>query len=1379
MPSKSVLLLLFVAVHLPQAYSQGIPTLSRTPSDDFTQSTTMTFRITGSSSDSRYDQYQCAIDTGVATSQCASGVDTHNGLREGAHSYTAQYYSTNLTRLGPAVTTSWTVDRTPPSLQFTNTDSGLQGKKLQSSSLIVGYRVNSNENMGTYVCTLEILSGGVSGKSISSCASFNGKTSGTVSLSNLAVDGADIQYRLNVTGTDLAKNVAKITATFNIDRLLPDITMPILGAPSLPVRYTQANAATFTFESQEAGVTFTCRLNTGATTPCDGTISNPQTYGSLSSPQPEGDYKFTMAATDSAGNKQTRFGVKNGNIVVSSIDFIWTVDRSPPNVPDITIQPVNPSSDPNPRFTFSPPVPEIGGVTFLCEIKRPKSSFASFPCTSDTSVASPSSPVPGAINNQLDSGPYTLRVQMRDGAGNVGKFRTSDWLLDRLAPRTFMATNFVTPPTTLTKSPDKTFRFRATDMYIVRTNTTTNEFTTPVYDPCLSPFCTFECHIDSEAWSSCRSPISVTEVVDDDKRETHRFYARAVDQAGNRGNTISFTWEIDRVDVTLIWVQTPDPIDNHTSEIFVWRTTEDIVKEPSTFSCWVDVRTPVPCGLTPDSNGYYNYTATGLTHGQHDFFVVATDYVGNVGNQFKFSWTTDLIIPSVFHSQNWGPPIYTNNPEVKFTFTTEQKAVLWCRLDSGNMTVFPWERCPVRRSQLVGEETTYVYKSLADGKYTFLVRSIDEGGNISPNFLYKFTVDTAGPNVTFTQKPDRFTNKLTATFVANSSAYKSQYECQYVSDRYVDIKNTWLDCSVRPFYATIQDNWGAIKVTVEQFKTVAGQTIQYIDKPHVMKVRATDRAGNTGADESWTWEIDLVPPNLLFNSTENDILNKISRPTALRWINSRTFSLTYFAKDSTYTCLLQKYDIKSKIFLNVSTMPCSPSYVFGNISGLHRVIVRAYDFFKNTDNGSTNNPGYVIGFVGNGPFSKIVLTPPPRANSLVSNFTINIPFPGAGANCSLRRREASASTERWWICVKPDLTQNTYDIFGDKAISFDASKYAATIGGKYDGEYSFKYYVFDQWGNTSPEVRHFWSIDIEDPGTAVQYSTPEYTSDINDVRFFYFSDENPIQRFMCRLDRVYLYQDVLNKYSCPNIADSSSHCPFTTCPTSGFQGNISYPSLDDGVYEFSVYAVDLANNEDKTPVVHRFTLDREKPTLKFVDIFPGINASMNENVTIAFSGDLGGQFYCRISERYGKQNPSPDFIPCQSPYTFTPGPQGEREPGPFIAEVRVIDRAGNQFQDKFIVDLKNTRTFSEAQAEFYRQTDLNPPEDCANHDTIIAAVAIAGFAIFAILVVVFPLVILSKMDSGSPSSFDTKRRKQESSVTEGAFSRRPLEDDYD
>ena len=56
------------------------------------------------------------------------------------------------------------------------------------------------------------------------------------------------------------------------------------------------------------------------------------------------------------------------------------------------------------------------------------------------------------------------------------------------------------------------------------------------------------------------------------------------------------------------------------------------------------------------------------------------------------------------------------------------------------MTVFPWERCSVRRSLAPGESDTYVYANLIDRQYTFYARAIDEGGNISPEVFYVFTI---------------------------------------------------------------------------------------------------------------------------------------------------------------------------------------------------------------------------------------------------------------------------------------------------------------------------------------------------------------------------------------------------------------------------------------------------------------------------------------------------------------------------------------------------------------------------------------------------------------------------------------------------------------
>ena len=117
--------------------------------------------------------------------------------------------------------------------------------------------------------------------------------------------------------------------------------------------------------------------------------------------------------------------------------------------------------------------------------------------------------------------------------------------------------------------------------------------------------------------------------------------------------------------------------------------------------------------------------------------------------------------------------------------------------------------------------------------------------------------------------------------------------------------------------------------------------------------------------------------------------------------------------------------------------------------------------------------------------------------------------------------------------------------------------------------------------------------------------------------------------FQCRLDRVSLYDHVPPSYSCPSIIGSTSHCNFEKCFGAGFQGNMSYSFLEDGTYEFSVKAVDLAGNEDQSPAIVRFTLDTQTDPIKIVEVFPSINVSMNDNVTIAFAGELGSQFFCR------------------------------------------------------------------------------------------------------------------------------------------------------
>ncbi|XP_062519241.1 uncharacterized protein LOC134194330 [Corticium candelabrum] len=1174
-----------------------------------------------------------------------------------------------------------------------------------------------------------------------------------------------------VEATDLALNKGDVSAVFNIDNRQPIVTMPVGGA-LLPDRYTQANQSTFTFQADENNVRFTCKLNSGNPVSCVGI----QTYGNDQNPQAEGDYIFYLTATDEALNSQTQFTVLNADgSKTTRTSYVWTVDRTPPNRPDITFQPQNPSSNSNPRFRFSPPVAEIGGVTYLCQIKRPSSSFTDFPCTDDTVVATSTSVVPGAVNGRLGTGPHTLRVRMKDGAGNVGVFNEFNWIIDLIPPVIYNSSNFASPPDTLTKLPDKNFRFFSSDDYVYQLGVLHNTFETRNRNPCPSQYCSYECNLDGSSWVSCRSPHAVTDVVDKGKREVHTFYVRPVDDAGNRGAATSFTWEIDRIDVTVLWQTRPDVIDNDVAELFVWSTTENYLDEPPTFMCEVDVRGARPCGLNYDRNGQYNFTATGLTHGHHDFYLTPIDYVGNVAPRLKYSWTTDLVPPVIYYTPNWGPPKYTNSRTVKFVFSTETHAELECRLDAGNVTVQDYEKCSVRISTVANEVNTYVYSGLPDDEYTFYARSIDQGGNISPNISYIFTVDTVGPAVSFSAHPNRYTNKLSATFVLNASEILSTFECQYISDRYQGIGSIWLPCSAQPFFAGVINSQGDVQFTVDQFKDQSGNRIIYIDKPHVLKARATDRAGNTGPESSWIWEIDLLPPNLNFSNADNDKNIGITNQN-FRWVNETSIVLDFAALESTYQCHIQQYSVAMKKFFNVTVEDCQPPYLFTNYSGLFRVKVVAFDYFGNTAAVSENGNGYVFGIAGTGPSSQIVSGPANVVNSLSTKFTVNIPFPRAGARCSIRRLDSLV--EKLWQCIPIDQNQQTKEIPGFQEISFDISTYVNAVEGKFDGHYVFKYAVVDFWNNVSPEKRYDWTVDVSPPKTALRGTYPEFTQETN-ITFEFFSDEDTVQRFECKLDKIVFGRNLERRCAAGGKL-TTTPCSYTACDfVYGYQGNTSYSKLTDGFYEFSVRAKDIGNNVDATPATVQFTVDTQPPEVKFLGVFPESKPSIQDSVKIYFQGEIGSQSFCRIAQQFGVTSVDFNYETCQSPYIVKPADPGVQTGGSLVVALRSIDKAGNVYETQETVFQgagEDYPSFSNRLKDHENKTLAHLPQTCPDNDDIFAALAIAGFALFAILAVVFPLVIMSRMSSGSPTKFNRQSQKNDEGVA--AFSKRPLEEDF-
>ncbi|XP_062519177.1 uncharacterized protein LOC134194269 [Corticium candelabrum] len=184
---------IFVDRTLSQVPSVG-PTVTRTPSESFTQAQTFTFSISGKSSDSSYSAYGCQVDN-AGRAPCSVTFEQTQPLSEGQHSFTAFFYNPTTKQYKDPTKVTWTIDKSPPNIQFI--DPTFDGSKQKDINKAVSYRVTSSENMGTYVCVLMRLTSPA--KNTSVLCSGKGTTGGSATLNNLMIPGQDILYKLVVT----------------------------------------------------------------------------------------------------------------------------------------------------------------------------------------------------------------------------------------------------------------------------------------------------------------------------------------------------------------------------------------------------------------------------------------------------------------------------------------------------------------------------------------------------------------------------------------------------------------------------------------------------------------------------------------------------------------------------------------------------------------------------------------------------------------------------------------------------------------------------------------------------------------------------------------------------------------------------------------------------------------------------------------------------------------------------------------------------------------------------------------------------------------------------------------------------------------------------
>jgi MYXO-CTERM domain-containing protein len=731
-------------------------------------STSATFAFTATEAGA---SFECRLDTSPFAT-CPSPI-TFTSLSAGSHTFQARAKDAAGNIDPTPASYTWTIDRIAPETIITAQPPN------PSNSTSATFTFTSNEAAVTFECKLD------------TAAAFTSCTSPT-SFADLAAGSHTFQVRAR----DAAGNLDASPASYT---WFVDTTPPNTFITSSP---PSSSSATITFTSNEAPVSFECKLDEATFSSC----SSPATLSNL----PDGSHTFQVRARDSAGN-----------IDPTPASITWTVDTTAPDT-TLTGGPADPANTPNATFTFT-----SNDSTASYECKLDAGTFTA--CTS-----------PASYTNLTETR-HTFSVRAKDPVGNIDPTPASaSWVVDVTAPDTTLQDR----PPALSNSPSATFTFTS------------------------EAGASFECKLDAGAFAPCPSPTMYAALADG----SHTFQVRARDTAGNFDpSPDTYTWTVDTTaPATTIHSQPPSST-NSTSATFTFSSDDPT----ATFECRLNAESLTPC-TSPK-------TYEGMEEGSHTFEVRARDTAGNVDDSpADYTWVIDRTAPDTFITS---PP--PSSPRDTITFTSNETPVTFaCSLDGNAFTPCT---SPVRPS------------NLSDGSHTFQVRAMDAAGNedTTPATL-SWTVDTTPPDTTLTSQPPTSTRETSARFTF-SSEEGAAFECS-------------LDEA--PFETC----------------TSPAHYVELIEDVHTFQVRAKDMAGNVDpTPASHTWTVDLTAPDTTLVLTPADPSHTASA----------TFSFTSTKSDVDFEC-------KRDDALAFSPCT-SPVEYTGLTEGPHTFQVRAVDAAGNTD----------------------------------------------------------------------------------------------------------------------------------------------------------------------------------------------------------------------------------------------------------------------------------------------------------------------------------------------------------------------------------------------------------------------------------------------
>ena len=1006
---------------------------------------------------------QCALD-GAAFASCTSPVG-YTGLAEGSHTFQVRA-SDAAGNTGAAASFTWTVDTVAPTATIS------AGPTNPSSSTSAAFSFTSAETSSSFACSVD-------GAAFTSCVS-------PVSYSLLA-DGS---HTFQVQASDAAGNTGPAAGySWTVDTSPAGVA--ITAGPTNP---SNASDATFSFMSDEAPATFACSLDGAAFTSCPSPVS----YSGLA----DGSHTFLVRASDGAGNTG------------EADSFTWTIDTGGPAV-FITASPANPSSSSAADFGFS------------------SEPSATFECALDDAVFATCSSPKGYSG--LADGSHTFQVRASDAAGNAGAAASITWTVDTSGPTVSITAKPSDPSSSSSPSfgfsaePGATFRCRldgavlascdspksysgvadgshtfqvqAGDVagntgpvvsftWSIDTGPPSASITASPSDPSNSsaagfgfssePGASFECALDSAAFTSCSSPIGYSSLADG----SHTFQVRASDSAGNTGTAAAFTWTIDTVAPNTSISATPTHPSSSTTATFSFASTE----APSSFDCSLDGAAFASC-TSPVS-------FTGVAQGAHTFQVQARDAAGNIGAAASFAWTVDTSAPGASITASPTNPSNSANAGLAFT-STEGGSTFSCSLDGA---VFATCMSPVN------------YSGLAQGSHTFQVKATDAAGNTGEVASFTWTVDTIAPAASISASPADPSSSSSAAFSFTSTEMPASFTCSLDGTAFGS-------CASPVSYASLSQ--GA----------------------HTFQVKASDIAGNSGAAAAFTWTIDTVAPSALITasptnpsasssasfsfaaepgaafscSLDGAVFSTCSSATSYTGLAEGSHAFQVKATDvagNTGAAALFTWTVDTTApTANITASPtnpsgnASPSFSFGSESGAtlacsldgatfaacaspksypgltdgsHAFEVKATDAAANT--GAAASFTWTVDTIG--PTASITASPTSPSTSSSASFSFNSES-GATFQCSLE--DAAFAT-----CSSPkDYT--------DLA----------------DGSHTFQVKATDAAGNTGPAASYTWTVDTTAPTASITASPTNPSS--SSAPSFSFSSESGAT-LACSLD---------------------------------------------------------------------------------------------------------------------------------------------------------------------------------------------------------------------------------------------------------------------